>query len=53
MADFAPPAVSTASSDSAHQAANVAKGPPPPKLPEGWKAVWNDQYSEWFFVNGI
>jgi len=26
-------------------------GPPPPKLPEGWKAVWNDQYSEWFFVN--
>ncbi|KAF2734868.1 hypothetical protein EJ04DRAFT_576568 [Polyplosphaeria fusca] len=26
-------------------------GPPPPKVPEGWKAVWNDQYSEWFFVN--
>ncbi|CAO2648571.1 Nn.00g078380.m01.CDS01 [Neocucurbitaria sp. VM-36] len=26
-------------------------GPPPPKVPEGWKAVWNAQYSEWFFVN--
>ncbi|KZM26012.1 WW domain-containing protein wwm1 [Ascochyta rabiei] len=26
-------------------------GPPPPKVPEGWKAVWNDQYHEWFFVN--
>lgn len=26
-------------------------GPPPPKVPEGWKAVWNPQYSEWFFVN--
>ena len=22
-------------------------GPPPPKVPEGWKAVWNDQYKEW------
>src|SRR5690242_7790823 len=27
------------------------QGPPPPKVPEGWKAVWNDQYHEWFFVN--
>lgn len=26
-------------------------GPPPPKVPEGYKAVWNDQYKEWFFVN--
>ncbi|KAH9867644.1 hypothetical protein IAQ61_008238 [Plenodomus lingam] len=26
-------------------------GPPPPKVPEGWKAIWNTQYSEWFFVN--
>jgi len=26
-------------------------GPPPPRVPEGWKAVWNDQYKEWFFVN--
>lgn len=37
MADYAPPA-----------------GPPPPHAPEvpkGWKAVWNDQYKEWFYVN--
>lgn len=26
-------------------------GPPPPKVPEGWKAVWNNDYNEWFFVN--
>ncbi|KAH9212380.1 hypothetical protein DL95DRAFT_177724 [Leptodontidium sp. 2 PMI_412] len=26
-------------------------GPPPPKVPEGWKAQWNDQYNEWFYVN--
>ncbi|KAI5205521.1 hypothetical protein AUEXF2481DRAFT_383967 [Aureobasidium subglaciale EXF-2481] len=26
-------------------------GPPPPQVPEGWKAQWNDQYKEWFFVN--
>merc|ERR1712000_335012 len=26
-------------------------GPPPPKVPEGWKAQWNEQYSEWFYVN--
>jgi len=26
-------------------------GPPPPRVPEGWKAVWNDQYKEWFYVN--
>lgn len=24
--------------------------PPPPKVPEGWKAQWNDQYKEWFYV---
>lgn len=22
-------------------------GPPPPKVPEGWKAVWDEQYKEW------
>jgi hypothetical protein len=26
-------------------------GPPPPKVPQGWKAQWNDQYKEWFYVN--
>ncbi|EMD59177.1 hypothetical protein GGP41_009061 [Bipolaris sorokiniana] len=26
-------------------------GPPPPHVPEGWKAVWNAQYNEWFYVN--
>jgi len=26
-------------------------GPPPPKVPEGWKAQWNEQYKEWFYVN--
>jgi len=26
-------------------------GPPPPKVPEGWKAVWNNEYKEWFYVN--
>ncbi|KAI9716923.1 MAG: hypothetical protein M1812_005072 [Candelaria pacifica] len=26
-------------------------GPPPPKVPEGWKAVYNTQYNEWFYVN--
>jgi len=26
-------------------------GPPPPKVPEGWKAIWNDQYKEWFYAN--
>ncbi|KIX09031.1 uncharacterized protein Z518_00109 [Rhinocladiella mackenziei CBS 650.93] len=26
-------------------------GPPPPKVPEGWKAVFNEQYKEWFYVN--
>ncbi|KAF2688406.1 hypothetical protein K458DRAFT_384591 [Lentithecium fluviatile CBS 122367] len=26
-------------------------GPPPPKVPEGWKAIWNTQYSEYFYVN--
>lgn len=29
----------------------MVQGPPPPKVPEGWKAVWNEQYHEWFFVN--
>lgn len=22
-------------------------GPPPPKVPEGWVARWNEQYKEW------
>lgn len=26
-------------------------GPPPPRVPEGWKALWNNQYQEWFYVN--
>ncbi|TVY86187.1 WW domain-containing protein [Lachnellula willkommii] len=26
-------------------------GPPPPTVPAGYKAVWNDQYKEWFYVN--
>ncbi|OTB04343.1 hypothetical protein M426DRAFT_320941 [Hypoxylon sp. CI-4A] len=26
-------------------------GPPPPRVPEGWVARWNDQYHEWFYVN--
>jgi len=26
-------------------------GPPPPTLPAGYKAVWNDQYNAWFYVN--
>ncbi|KAI4221761.1 MAG: hypothetical protein L6R36_006655, partial [Xanthoria steineri] len=26
-------------------------GPPPPRVPEGWKAQWNEQYHEWFYVN--
>ena len=26
-------------------------GPPPPKVPEGWKAQWNEQYSEWFVAD--
>ncbi|KAI9792312.1 MAG: hypothetical protein M1816_002537 [Peltula sp. TS41687] len=25
--------------------------PPPPQVPEGWKAIWNEQYHEWFYVN--
>ncbi|KAK5703420.1 WW domain-containing protein wwm1 [Elasticomyces elasticus] len=28
-------------------------GPPPPTVPAGWKAVWNDQYKEWFYVNTL
>ena len=26
-------------------------GPPPPRVPEGWKAVFNDQYKEWYDQN--
>jgi hypothetical protein len=27
-------------------------GPPPPSVPEGWKAVFNDQYKEWYRLCG-
>ncbi|KAI9772798.1 MAG: hypothetical protein M1839_002299 [Geoglossum umbratile] len=27
--------------------------PPPPKVPEGWKALWNEKYQEWFYVNTL
>lgn len=30
---------------------DAPSGPPPPKVPEGWVARWNDQYKEWFYVN--
>lgn len=23
-------------------------GPPPPKVPDGWVARWNEQYKEWY-----
>ncbi|KAE8392727.1 hypothetical protein BDV23DRAFT_150966 [Aspergillus alliaceus] len=26
-------------------------GPPPPVVPEGWKAQFDDRYKQWFFVN--
>ncbi|KAF7593160.1 hypothetical protein BBP40_011873 [Aspergillus hancockii] len=26
-------------------------GPPPPALPEGWKAQFDDRYNQWFFIN--
>lgn len=26
-------------------------GPPPPRVPAGWKAIWNAEYKEWFYVN--
>jgi len=26
-------------------------GPPPPRVPDGWKAVWNSEYKEYFYVN--
>ncbi|GFF46384.1 WW domain-containing protein WWM1 [Aspergillus udagawae] len=26
-------------------------GPPPPSVPEGWKAQYDDRYKQWFFVN--
>lgn len=27
------------------------EGPPPPKVPAGYKAVYNHEYKEWFYVN--
>lgn len=26
-------------------------GPPPPKVPAGYKAVWNNEYKEWFAIH--
>jgi len=26
-------------------------GPPPPRVPKGWKAIWNADYREYFYVN--
>lgn len=26
-------------------------GPPPPRLPDGWKAVWSNEYNDRFYVN--
>lgn len=26
-------------------------GPPPPSVPEGWKAQYDERYQSWFFVN--
>ncbi|KAH8762901.1 hypothetical protein F5882DRAFT_522703 [Hyaloscypha sp. PMI_1271] len=26
-------------------------GPPPPEVPEGWKAHWNQTYKAWFYEN--
>lgn len=30
---------------------NAPSHPPPPKVPEGWKSIWDDRYSEYFYVN--
>ncbi|MCJ1387222.1 hypothetical protein MMC18_000062 [Xylographa bjoerkii] len=27
--------------------------PPPPRVPSGYKAVWNAEYKEWFYVNTL
>ena len=27
--------------------------PPPPRVPAGYKAVWNAEYKEWFYVNTL
>ncbi|MCJ1397936.1 hypothetical protein MMC11_001132 [Xylographa trunciseda] len=27
--------------------------PPPPRVPAGYKAVWNPEYKEWFYVNTL
>ena len=32
---------------------NHIQGPPPPQLPAGWKAIWNDQYQAWFYANTV
>ncbi|KAH8776173.1 hypothetical protein BGZ57DRAFT_892150 [Hyaloscypha finlandica] len=26
-------------------------GPPPPEVPEGWKAHWDQTYKAWFYEN--
>jgi hypothetical protein len=28
-------------------------GGPPPKVPDGWQAKYNDKYSEWFYINTV
>lgn len=30
---------------------NPPPGPPPPSVPEGWKAQYDDRYQTWFYVN--
>ena len=49
MADFAPPKREPFLPR--QSPANPPQSPPPPKLPPGWKAVWNAQYKEYFFIN--
>ncbi|KMU73954.1 hypothetical protein CISG_03932 [Coccidioides immitis RMSCC 3703] len=26
-------------------------GPPPPRVPEGWKAEYHDGYKEWYYID--
>lgn len=41
MAEYAPPAVSQTNYNQERTQLTSVQGPPPPKVPEGWKAVWN------------
>ena len=51
MADFAPPSV--CSPPAVYRWPELTrgrqKGPPPPKVPEGWKAIWNGKYTEYHY----